>query len=123
MPNSIIKEVTFTPQIFSKSCISSGSGKFERFLTMLDNIADNGIIIGLSQQWIDEMNNMIDIHEDNDKKELKESLKHLNSRCRIVFYHSNKVFKNIEDNWIKQALELNKETICLFFLRNLILKF
>lgn len=109
MANSILKEVTFTPNVFDKDIALENERKFAKLLNALEDIIDSGIIIGISRQWQGEINNLFEKHSDNDKSELQEIFKQLSDRHRLVVYPINSDFGNNEDNWINQANIINKK--------------
>jgi len=108
MANSIVKEVTFTPNSFEKNFALENERKFEKLLDALHDIATSGIIIGISNQWQEEVNEAINHYDDRYKDEIQEIFEYLGSRNRIVFYPISKELGNSEDNWIKQANVINK---------------
>ena len=111
MANSIFKEVTFTPHSFDKDIALENQIKFEKLLNSLDDITDSGIIIGISRQWKNRIIEHINKYDENNQSELKEILKRLQDRQRLVSYPISKEFGEDESNWIEQANTLNEKRL------------
>lgn len=112
MADSILKEVTFTPNVFDRNVAMESKQKFERLLNALENLLDSGIIIGLTKQWQVKINELIQRYDDYDKDEIEEIFKQLDNRNRLALYPENRILEDNEDNeddWIKQANKLNQK--------------
>ena len=107
MSDSIFKEVAFTPHIFQKEFLLTDKRKFERFLGILDNLAQSGQIIGVFNDWFRFVNENISQFDEFDKDEIKEILKYLTDRQRIVHIQNEKCDSYDETSWIQQAIKLN----------------
>lgn len=107
MPDSIFKEVTFTPHILQKEVLLTDKRKFERFLNILDNLAQSGQIIGVFSNWLSFLNEKISQFDEFDKDEIEEVLKYLSDRQRIVHIPNEKCDSHDENSWIQQTIKLN----------------
>ena len=108
MANSILKEVTFTPNTFDKNFTLENLKRFYRLLEALNDITDSGIIVGISHQWQKQIDKFIEQYDDCEKSEFQEIFKLLSDRHRIVIYPLNQEFGDNEDNWITQANLINQ---------------
>lgn len=104
MTDSIFQEVALTPHIFQKDILLEDERKFERLLNILDILAESGQIVGVYSDWFRFVNEKISQFDDFDKDEIKEVLKYLNDRQRIVHIPDTKCNDKSESCWIKQAL-------------------
>jgi len=107
MADSILKEVTFTPNTFEKNIALESERKFERLLNALEDLLDSGIIIGLTKQWQAKINELIQRYDEYDKYEIEEIFKQLDNRQRLVLYPGEESIEDNESNWIGLANRLN----------------
>ncbi len=108
MSGSILKEVTFTPQAFGKDFNLSINRRFGKLISILESLIESGIILAASPIWKQNIYELLEDYEDNDKSDLSALLKELDSRERIVIYPNSKQLDN-EKSWISEIAYLNKK--------------
>ncbi len=108
MSGSILKEVTFTPQAFGKDFNLSINRRFGKLISILESLIESGIILAASPLWKQNIYELLEDYEDNDKSDLSALLKELDSRERIVIYPNSKQLDN-EKSWISEIAYLNKK--------------
>ena len=105
MAGSILKEVTFTPNVFDQSFIFALRKRYSKLISILESLIDSGIIIAPSYQWKEQVFKMIDQYEEEDKEELIVLLKEIDSRSRIIS-HPISIDDSEEKIWIKMIEQL-----------------
>jgi len=108
MSGSILKEATFTPQAFDKDFNLSNNRRFGKLITILESLIESGIILAASPLWKQNVYELLEDYEDNDKSDIFTLLKELDSRERVVVYPGNKLLDN-ERSWILEINHLNKK--------------
>ena len=106
MAGSILKEVTFTPNVFDKTFTFGLRKRYSKLISILESLIDSGIIIAPSYQWKDQVYTFIEQYDDEDKDDLIALLEEIDSRSRIVAQHGF-INNKKEKNWIRTIEELN----------------
>jgi hypothetical protein len=108
MANSILKEVSFTPQAFEKEFNFSNKKRFRKLILILENLIESGIIITASSNWKEQVFNFLSKYNDDEKEDIVSLLKEIDDRQRIVSYPSNEIY-NEENKWIEKISILNSK--------------
>ncbi len=109
MAYSILKEVTFTPNVFDKKIALESERKFGSLINALDDLMESGIIISMSKEWQSEIDKFVNEYDYNEKSELNAIFEQFFDRNILVTYPVSKDFGAEENNWINQANEINKK--------------
>jgi len=108
MANSILKEVSFTPQAFEKEFNFSNKKRFGKLILILENLIDSGIIITASSNWKEQVFNFLSKYNDDEKEDIVSLLKEIDDRQRIASYPSSEIY-NEENRWIEKISILNSK--------------
>lgn len=108
MANSILKEVTFTPQAFEKEFNMSSKKRFNKLILILEHLIYSGIIIAASSNWKKQVFDFVVEYDDDEKSDIASLLKEIDDRQRIMSYPSSQN-NNTEEDWIRQISILNNQ--------------
>ena len=104
MSGSILKEVTFTPQSFSKEFICLNPVRQMKFYSILQSLISSGIVIAPNRSWRTLVYNLIENYDEELKDAFVTLLNQLESK--IVTYPSHKDLIN-ENDYLEQIEKLN----------------
>ncbi len=108
MSGSILKEATFTPQAFNKDFNLSSNRRLGKLIAILESLIESGVVLAASPLWKQNIYELLEDYEDNDKNDISALLKELDSRDRVAIYPGNKHLHN-EKSWISEINHLNKK--------------
>ena len=106
MAGSILKEVTFTPNVFDKSFIFLIRKRYSKLISILESLIDSGIIVAPSYLWKEQVYQFLKEYDEEDKEDLIALLKEADGRNRIISLPidvSNSAQENI---WIRTIEKL-----------------
>jgi len=112
MAGSILKEKSFTPQIFDPSFFSSNSRRYRKLFSLLEGMLHNGIVILPSASWRNAVVNYLqdDIvrhsGHGSDIKDLEDIIEELDKRNRFSFPDVKRLIGD-EDEWINEISKLD----------------
>jgi len=101
MAGSILKEVTFTPQIFSNDFLQGHNRRIGKLISIMESLAVNGIIVTGSYNWLAQVYQIIKSLDVEDHNDIKLLLVNLEKNQKIVNYPSKKLLIK-EEEYIRQ---------------------
>lgn len=109
MADSILKEVTFTPQVFDKNYnMLDIFNRLSKLKEILIGLRFSAVIVGLSKKrWQEEIDYFIDSYDDNYRDMLQSVLNDLIDKNKIVYCPKKSSHGTSEDEWINTAKGLN----------------